>query len=239
MSLSPPPSPFIALDDGTRPESYRPTPRVAFIAPQTQAPSSSAKQGYDFARLKTYAGITKGTLIRTPEFDVPVEKLRINDIVMTVDNGPQPIRWINKISLAADGPYAPVVINDRALGNVGTLIVAPDFRVVLKGWRSAKVAGAKEVFAAAQHLVNDRDIKRHYRPRVTYYHLAFDKHEVIEANGVATESLHPEVTPYQTLPEEIRNELRGLYPDAAEQPNSFGPLARPEVKPYEARLIRP
>ncbi len=239
MSLSTPPSPFIKLVDGSRDPSTRPTQRVAFLQPPQATSKTGGRAGYDFSNVKNRAGVTKGTLIRTPEFDVPVEDLRAGDTVMTEDHGAQQISWISKVSLAADGAYAPIHIADRALGNVGEMTVAPDFRVVLKGWRSAKVAGAKEVFTAAQHLVNDRDIKRLYRPRVTYYHLAFEQHEVIQANSMLTESLHPEVAPIQTLPEEIRNELRGLYPGAAERPNDFGPLARPEVKPYEARLIRP
>ncbi|MEL6641414.1 MAG: Hint domain-containing protein, partial [Pseudomonadota bacterium] len=172
-------------------------PRVAFVEPAPTVPSRSvdctsphtSTPRYDFAKVKPVSGMCRDTLIRTPEFDVRVETLNVGDLVMTEDHGPQPIRWITKVVLPADAEHAPIVIADRALGNVGTLRVSPDYRVVLKGWRSAKVAGAKAVLTAAQHLVNDRDIKRQYDARVTYYHLAFDRHEIIQANSMPTESL--------------------------------------------------
>ncbi|MGB4828605.1 MAG: choice-of-anchor L domain-containing protein, partial [Paracoccaceae bacterium] len=34
-----------------------------------------------------------GTLIRTPDGDVPVETLHPGDLVLTMDDGPQPLRW--------------------------------------------------------------------------------------------------------------------------------------------------
>ncbi len=35
-----------------------------------------------------------GTLIRTPDGDVPIESLRPGDLVLTLDDGPQPLRWV-------------------------------------------------------------------------------------------------------------------------------------------------
>jgi Ca2+-binding RTX toxin-like protein len=37
---------------------------------------------------------TTGTMIRTPHGDVRIEELAIGDLVCTLDNGPQPLRWI-------------------------------------------------------------------------------------------------------------------------------------------------
>ena len=37
---------------------------------------------------------TPGTLIRTVRGDVPVERLRIGDMILTRDNGPQPLLWL-------------------------------------------------------------------------------------------------------------------------------------------------
>lgn len=246
MSASSSNPPFIHLaHSGTRPVT-RPRQRIAFVTGQTaerSQPRATAKDDTEirkvFARSVTKSGVAKGTLIRTPNQDKPVENLKEGDLIFTADHGPQTLRWINRVDLPAMGNNAPVVIKDGALGNVGDLVVSPDYRVLLQGWRSAKIAGAKEVFAAAQHLVNDRDILRKPMETVTYYQLGFDKHEVVLANSTQTESLHPEVAAERSLPDDIRHQLRAAFQRTKPQKAAFGPLVRPEVKSYEARLIRP
>ena len=56
------------------------------------------------AQLLNAAGVpcfTAGTCIRTPRGEVPVETLKLGDQVLTLDNGPQEIRWIGKRSLGS------------------------------------------------------------------------------------------------------------------------------------------
>lgn len=40
-----------------------------------------------------------GTMIRTPAGDVAIETLRVGELVMTLDGGPQPVRWIGSRKL--------------------------------------------------------------------------------------------------------------------------------------------
>lgn len=233
-------TPFIRLSETLASRSKRSAQHIAFLSPSESRPSALAKpEPYDFADCEIKGGLAKGTLIRTPERDVPIESLKVGDLVFTADHGPQEIKWISRVEQSADGADAPVRIKDGALGNVGDLTVSPDFRVVLQGWRSTKIAGAKEVLTAAQHLANERDICRVVAARVTYYHLGFDRHEVILANSTPVESLHPEIEAQRPLPDDIRNQLRAAFQKPTRRAMSYGPLTRPEVKPYEARLIRP
>lgn len=239
-------TPFIRLADTGAANARRQSQRVAFLSPSDVAvpvrhepAADTTNDAYDFTKCEAQCGVAKGTLIRTPNKDVPIESLKVGDLVFTADHGAQPIKWINRVDLAADGARAPVRIKDGALGNIGDLLVSPDFRVVLQGWRSTKIAGAKEVLTAAQHLVNDRDITRAPTVRVSYYHLGFDRHEVILANSTPVESLHPEISAERPLPEDIRLQLRAAFRKQKRRVDTYGPLTRPEVKPYEARLIRP
>ncbi|MEM8878953.1 MAG: choice-of-anchor L domain-containing protein, partial [Pseudomonadota bacterium] len=51
-----------------------------------------------------------GTLIQTAGGEVPIDLLVPGDLVETRDSGPQPIRWIGRRTVAAEGKFAPIVI---------------------------------------------------------------------------------------------------------------------------------
>ena len=51
-----------------------------------------------------------GTLIRTPSGDWPIESLRRGDLVLTLDNGPQVVRWIGSRTISSTQKTAPVRI---------------------------------------------------------------------------------------------------------------------------------
>ena len=66
-----------------------------------------------------------------PEF----EKLAAGDMVVTMDHGPQPIRWIGS-SKRPDRQLAPILIRKGALGNTRDLRVSPQHRMLLSGWQA-------------------------------------------------------------------------------------------------------
>jgi hypothetical protein len=51
------------------------------------------------------------------------------------------------------------------------------------------------------------------RKAVTYFHLVFDAHEIIHAEGAATESFHPGAEEIAALDEEARSELHTIFPE--------------------------
>jgi hypothetical protein len=60
-----------------------------------------------------------------------IETLRPGDHVMTRDQGPQPIRWIGRQTLRAEGAYAPIVIRRGTLNNSGDLTLGPNHRLYI------------------------------------------------------------------------------------------------------------
>lgn len=182
---------------------------------------------------------TAGTLIRTPDSDVPIETLSIGDLVMTKDRGPQVLRWVGRTVVSVDPASPPVLFLKGALGNDRPLTLSPDHRVLLSGWRCAMVAGTNEVFAAARDLLNGRDILGFEGDTITYLHLAFDRHEIVTTAGLFSESFHPEVLAHTDMSPQSHAQIMTQIPDIGANPASYGPLVRPQVKPYEARLIRP
>ncbi len=131
---------------------------------------------------------TGGTRIATPDGLVAVEGLKTGDLVLTKDHGAQPIRWIGQRKTGGRGKFAPVLIKAGALGNDRDLRVSPQHRMLLAGWKAELLFGEDEVLCAAVNLLNDNTILRAPCDEVQYFHLMFDAHEVIFAEGAPSES---------------------------------------------------
>ena len=177
---------------------------------------------------------TEGTLIATPTGEVPIEKLAPGMQVLTRDDGPQTIRWIGNSVVDGSGEKAPIAISKGQFGATRDLLVSPQHRIVLEGYMAELLFGEAEVLVKAKDLINDATILRRPVPQVRYFHMLFDSHQIITANGVDTESYLPGD---QTLPgfeDAVRDEIISLFPQLAGDPNSYGPAARPVLRQFEA-----
>lgn len=151
---------------------------------------------------------TPGTRIRTADGEVPVEEIREGDRVQTVDDGCQEVLWIGQRRITGARLFAmpelrPVRIRAGALGTGrpdGDLVVSPQHRVLLRGARAQALFNTSEVLARAEDLIDDRRVHFDHRAReVVYYHLLLDRHQVVWANGVETESFHPAGAALETI----------------------------------------
>ncbi|NRB00571.1 MAG: Hint domain-containing protein [Rhodobacteraceae bacterium] len=135
-----------------------------------------------------------GTLIDTPHGPVPVEDLRPGDLVLTRDNGPQPLTWVGQqeltaAQLASAPRLQPFLIPAGALGPdepTTDLIVSPQHRILVSTPAMQMNLGMDEALVAAKHL---RCARRQRGRGVTYVHLMFARHEIVRSNGVWSESL--------------------------------------------------
>ncbi|SFJ15727.1 Hint domain-containing protein [Celeribacter neptunius] len=190
-----------------------------------------------FSNIENVICFGAGTRIATPHGARRVEDLKPGDLVLTMDNGVQPLRWIGARSVPAQGRFAPIEIRAGALGNEADLIVSPQHRMLLQGWRSELAFNTSEVFAAAKHLLNGHSIRQKVGGIVTYYHLMFDRHEVIFAEGAATESFHVSDHSLSGVADQAREELFALFPDLRALPAGHGDTARKCLRAHEARLL--
>ncbi|WP_434620089.1 Hint domain-containing protein [Tabrizicola sp. M-4] len=179
-----------------------------------------------------------GTLILTDRGEVPVEDIRAGDRVMTADHGLQPVRWaggrhLDRAALEAEPLLRPVLIRDGALGNRGDVLVSPNHAVL------ATVDG-QEMLVRAKHLAELGDTRFRIakgRKEVGYHHLLLDRHALIFANGMATETLYPGPMAVAALGPIVAAEIARAFPllapvlagtaDAAEL---YGPTVRPVAK---------
>ncbi len=166
--------------------------------------------------------LTGGTLIDTPDGPRMIEELAIGDLVDTWDGTAQPIRMIHSRILLgtayqADRNLWPVCIQAGALGfglprralrvSQQHRMLYQHIRVPLLFGEDAVFVRAKSMAASFEEVYIDGSMKE-----VTYYHLVFDRHEVIFAEGAATESFHPGPEGLANLAPAARSELFNLFP---------------------------
>ena len=180
----------------------------------------------------------RGTPILTPRGEVSVEELSVGDLVTTVDNGPQEIRWIGHREVPARGRFAPIRIAAGVLGTDCDLIVSPQHRMLICDWRSRLLFDAPEVLVPAVQLCDERTIRRDPRRSVDYFHLLFEQHEVVFSAGCPSESFHPGDYGLDCVGKETRKEIFDLFPELAISTREYGPTARPSLKGFEAALLR-
>jgi hypothetical protein len=180
---------------------------------------------------------TRGTRIKTDRGEVAIEELAVGDLVHTMDHGLQPIRWIGSRSVPAQGRLAPVRIAAGTLGNARDLLVSPQHRILLTGWKAELRLGEAEVLAAAAMLVNDSTIRREAGGTVEYFHVLFDSHEIVWAEGAPSESFHPGEQGWSALDRAARDEILALFPELDAGFDSYGPAARMSLKAHEARVM--
>jgi Hint domain len=174
----------------------------------------------------------RGTLIRTERGEVPVEDLAIGDLVLTISGHAQPIKWIGRRSYAgrfiADNPEVlPIVLRAGALAPetpARDLWLSPGHALVLDG-----------VLVRAKYLINGMTIQQaHAVDQVDYFHIEFEAHEVILAEGTPAES-YVECDNRQGF--QNAHEFAALYPEDTRAPFSYR-LPRVEAGMPQLAAIR-
>ena len=207
-------------DDGTEDPSFKDISYKVFRADGSEAGTLSIRaNNIQGAPVPCF---TRGTLIDTPDGPTAIEDLKRGDLVLTRDNGPQPIRWIGSTKLAAlqlmrNGKLRPIRIVAGALGNglpSSDLMVSPQHRVLVRSRIAQKMFGTDEVLVAAKQLlqVEGVDIAADIES-VEYFHMLFDRHEVVVSNGAETESLYTGPEALKALPPAAVEEIFTLFPE--------------------------
>ncbi|MGR3518970.1 MAG: Hint domain-containing protein, partial [Roseovarius sp.] len=119
---------FVETDDEARVTNVYAMP-LAHIAPRTayalvRVERDTARQRFAQAACVSFTRGTRITMATGAQ--KPVETLQPGEMVLTRDDGAQPLRWIGQTTLRAIGDFAPVRIRAGALNNEGDLLVSPD-----------------------------------------------------------------------------------------------------------------
>jgi len=150
----------------------------------------------------------RGTRIRTPGGQVPVEDLRIGDLVMTADGEALPLKWIGRRSYrdwlaVGNADVQPILFKAGSLADrvpARDLHVSPEHAMFIDG-----------MLIPACHLVNGSSIRKvEGMEEIDYFHLEFDRHAVIFADDAPAESF---VDDDSRMLFHNADEYRRLYPD--------------------------
>ncbi len=200
--------------------------------------STEGDTAVGFVIVDTVPCFVAGTLIRTLVGDVPVENLKPGDLVYTRDDGLQPLRWIGRRVVPAEGVMAPVRIARNTFGDHDAVSVSPQHRVLVRHSHAELLFGSSEVLIAAAHLIDGRSIRQVTGGTVEYVHLLFDHHQVVWSNGLESESFLPGPQTTGSFEAGVMAELKAIFPELdPETGDGYGPSARPSLKRFEAKLL--
>ncbi|WP_422062747.1 Hint domain-containing protein [Shimia sp.] len=181
---------------------------------------------------------TAGTFIRTPNGEVPVECLQVGDLVETLDNGPQPLRWIGKRRVAAEGKLAPIHIAENTFGEHRSLTLSPLHRVMVQDCWAELLFGEDQVLVAARDLVNDSTVRRVPGGVVEYVHILFDEHQIVFSEKLPTESFLPGPQTAESFEPEIVEEICSIFPEIDRHSGEgYGPMARRGLRSFEVAAM--
>lgn len=200
------------------PTGQEPAPGDAFV-PSVGRDGDAYDSGDNQGSIEAYnamACFTPGALIVTPTGLRPVETLRVNDLVQTLDGGAQPIRWVSRREVHfGDGVdiAKPIFIPAGALSKGvphRDMIVSPQHRLMFQHRSGSHVA---DVFLPAKALTilpGIRTMKR--KKKVFYQHFALDQHHVVIADGVLTESCYMGPMVLHDIPYRQRPWVAAIWP---------------------------
>ncbi len=179
----------------------------------------------------------RGTRIKTKSGYVAIQHLKIDDHVWTKDNGFQKIRWIGAQTVSGMGRFAPICFKGSAIENRADLIVSPLHRMLIDDWRSDVIFGQKKVLAHARDMVNGTTIIGAPTPWVQYFHLMFDQHQIIDSEGMLSESFNPNCADLDGFNSKTRNELLAIFPELNHERNLW-PDIHPTLSTAESMLLQ-
>lgn len=190
-----------------------------------------------------FMALARGTLLATENGPVAVEDLLPGTRVETRDAGFQVVTWVGSTILSSQTPLAqfPARLFRIPVDSFGPsrpmpdLMLAPHARLL---HRSPKM---REMFSYESALTKISAFEDGYSvlrvapaSPVTVYHVAFEKHQILRANGLEIESFHPGNDLSRQLGTDSLRLFMSFFPHL-ETPADFGALIAPRlsVEQYE------
>ncbi|MEP0951719.1 MAG: Hint domain-containing protein [Paracoccaceae bacterium] len=164
----------------------------------------------------------EGTNISTGRGNSLIQDLCVGDEVMTLQHGLQKIRWIGRRTvdqkaLRSNPKLCPVQIRKGALGNgipKNDLVVSRQHRILVASAIAKRMFNDDIVLVAAHRLTKVPGIYvQNDLETVTYFHILFDRHEIIYAENAPSESLFTGPEALKAVGPEAIQEISEIFPE--------------------------
>lgn len=198
---------------------FVPGPGSEFSVGATLGGYQDHSVGWDYDDVVCFVG---GTSIRTKNGEQPVETLEPGSVVATVDGSFKTLRLVlcqsvTAAAMAENPKLCPVKIGKGALGQglpKRDLLVSRQHRMLVSTPVAARMFGTNSVLLSAIKLCALPGISVVSAPcAATYFHLVFDQHEVVFAEGAPSESLFPGAQALATVGTKIQAEIKAIFPN--------------------------
>ncbi|MEM7546868.1 MAG: Hint domain-containing protein [Pseudomonadota bacterium] len=188
----------------------------------------------EYADFVCFAG---GTCLRTPKGPRAVEDIRPGDLVWTQRNGNKKVVWTGMRAVHVSGQLAPIRIAAGTFGNRAAVTLSPRHRVLVSNLATTLMFDLDCALVQARDLLRLDGVERVADGWVTYHHIMFDQHEIVDSDGLLCESFYAGAQSISLLDRSSRDELITLFPELANGPSAFGPLAAPTLRRFEGQVL--
>lgn len=200
-----------------------------------------------FGNVQQIACFVGGTGILTAHGIRRVEELQVGELLPVGSGGVLPIRWIGATRV---GPFDlqrnpglyPVRIQAGALGSDlprRDLLVSRQHRILVASRIARRMFAKDEQLVAATSLVGLPGISMDTTfCTLRYYHILLDRHEVIWAEDVPTESLFVGAEALKSMSHAARSEVLTLFPELARGAPVPGPYPCPKGRHQRQLALR-
>lgn len=177
------------------------------------------------------ACFTSGTAILTPEGEVPVERLKVGDMVERADGKRDAILWIGRSAVSmrdqmGQPGLCPVILPSGLFGLTRALAVSRQHCVAGEAI-APDLAGL--LVPAAQLAKNWTGVRvADVRAGLVYFHILLREHALLVANGVPSESFYPGPAAMRALPPRTKAALFDAMPELCgpDPARVYGPRMR-------------
>lgn len=206
-----------------------------FLSPGTRYVKTSGSNSGDSNYADFAVCFAEGTGLRAAEgHQIAVEDLSPGDRLWTEDDPACPVFRVAENQGAGRGARAPVEIAKGALGNSQTVRVSPQHRILFAGPEAELMFGETRLLVPAIHLVGLPGIVRAPVAEITYYHVIFDRHRIVDSGGLLSESFYPGARGVAHLDGPTQREVEAMFPGFSE--DAPPPIA-PTLKAHEGRML--
>jgi hypothetical protein len=216
------------------------------VVSASEGPPNSGPNAIDATEIVPIC-FCKHTQIHMKDGTQAVEKLKSGDLVLRADGSFAKVRKVfqtklERKDLDQQPKLRPVRITSGALGKglpKRDLLVSRQHRMLVSSRIAERMFGVKEVLISAIKLTPvpgifiDEDVNE-----VEYFHLIFDDHEIIFAEGAPTESLFIGPEALMAIGSDARDELLCLFPNIAKAEFSAVPVRYIPAGKLQNKLVQ-